>query len=227
MKKKILVLAILFGVSVDAVSKESRIRSLFDVVAPVLNTDPHPANREVGQIFYDNVAGLFKGVNRFGEIDVLTNVGGTGNLSKSSVEAPFSSGTSLVYDPATGFAPVIFPTEIYDLGSLYDSATGTFTAPTDGFYSLSTKVSAVVAVGAQYQAGDKARLAVFKNGTVLLNIVDEDAKTTINYMSMTIDIDYELVAGDTLQVVIIATRAADPSNPIPAYSGWATFKQIP
>lgn len=50
---------------------------LYDVVAPVLTTDPDPSARQTGMIYYDNNAAVFKGVNGTGGVDILSTANGS------------------------------------------------------------------------------------------------------------------------------------------------------
>ena len=138
MKKvlSILAITILTG-SLWAANNGETLRSLYDVVAPVIAGNPAAADRQVGQIYFDATANRFKGINKDGGIDILTNVGGGSatTLPKASVNTP--SEDDLVFGSGQT-STVIFRNENYDVGSMYDQATGVFTVTNAGYYNFSS-----------------------------------------------------------------------------------------
>lgn len=224
MSKIFFITLLVLGVSIEASSENSLLRSLYDVVAPVVSGNPAPAQRQVGQIFYDVTAGAFKGVNKNGGIDILS--GNTSNtLVKASATTPNTQ--ALVYDPNTSYAPVIFIIEDYDIGNSYNETTGTFTAPVAGFYSIASQLY-FGASSNPYADGDIGYINILKNGTDLFYTDQFHVKNTpTTLMALRTAGDFNLAAGDTLQVVVGVNRQNSSGSPIPFIFGWVNFKQIP
>lgn len=229
MKKvlSILGITILTG-SLWAATNGETLRSLYDVIAPVIAGNPVAADRQVGQIYFDVTANRFKGINKDGGIDILTNVGAAPtSIVKTSVHN--ASEDDLVFDPATvsGTAPVIFRDETYDVGSLYEPTTGVFTATVTGQFSFS---AAVRLLGTNYVAGDKVELSIginslLANGSNYTAI--EEVTSDKNSIYLTINADLNLQAGDTVRLELSVSRINSAPLKPTGFGGWASFKQIP
>lgn len=229
MKKVLSVLAItILTGSICAANGGETLRSLYDVIAPVIAGNPVAADRQVGQIYFDVTANRFKGINKDGGIDILTNVGGApASIVKTSVHN--ASEDDLVFDPATGAgtATVIFRDETYDVGSLYSPTTGVFTATATGQYTFSASVRLL---GTNYFAGDKVELSIsinslLSNGSNYTAL--EEVSGDKNNIYLNIAADLNLQAGDTVKLELSVSRiGSGPLKPT-GFGGWASFKQIP
>lgn len=229
MKKvlSILAITILTGSLWAATSGES-LRSLYDVIAPVIAGNPVPADRQVGQIYFDVTANRFKGINKDGNIDILTNIGsGVTSVLKTSVYG--ASEDDLVFD-GTGFgsgtSPVSFRNESYDIGGLYNPTSGVFTATANGQYTVTVSVY----LNASYVTGDIASIQInytssLANGS---NIINEERLTgDKNVINLFVTADLNLQAGDTVDISLFVFRiGGGPVRPS-SFGGWASFKQIP
>lgn len=210
----ILVVTVFTGSLWASNSQKGIIRSLYDVVAPVISGEPSSADRQVGQIFYDNSAGSFKGVNKNGGIDVLTTPGG-GELPKAHAET--IGGTLNQIE-----TPVIFANESFDYGDIYDNSTGIFTAPSDGVYNLSVSMQLYYSM---FAANDAVTMSVIKNGVDYLYNDGHTIWHTQNGINLGVESDILLVAGDTISVVAGGARGPTVLNI--GYAAWATLKKVP
>ncbi len=218
MKKTfIFLLLTIFAGSLYAAGGET-LRSLYDVVAPVLHGNPAPADRQIGQIYYDAASGGYKGVNKNGGIDILTNAGSSAltPLPKASVYGP--SEDDLVFD-TNNTAPVIFRQTSYDTNSMYNSTTGLFTVSATGYYTFHSQIE----MGWSFLAGDLVSIEVKVNGSGLNNyFVEKRVLVDTNRVPVAITVDLYLQAGDTVGLALYTT-----TGDLGALSGWATLKQIP
>lgn len=163
MKKVVVVLVIsVFTISLWANGgKKGIIRSMYDVVAPVLVGEPAAADRQVGQIFYDNSAGAFKGVNKVGGIDTLT---AAGNFPAAIVDSVNDGAFSFV----DGGSIIIYNTEHYDPTGMYDPLTGQFTISEAGIYTMSASISFRTFDGSPSLVGNMTTLIMEVNGDFAL-----------------------------------------------------------
>ena len=70
-------------------------------------------------------------------INVTTQTPHYRALGQPSFSANVSTAITNVTGDGTAYSPVIYDTEVFDIGSNYDSTTGIFTAPVDGKYVFS------------------------------------------------------------------------------------------
>jgi hypothetical protein len=94
----------------------------------------------------------------------------------------------------TGINTLIpFNTEIFDLGSNYDNATGTFTAPAAGVYQFHT------GIWKNEPAGTRHSVQIFKNG-VFLFTMDYSWVETTHQNARSASFILQLGAGETVQI---------------------------
>lgn len=222
MKKIVFVLAITaFTGSLWASSgKKGILRSLYDVVAPVISGEPVSADRQVGQIFYDNSAGAFKGVNKDGGIDTFSG-GGGGALPKTSV---FSASEDYLYtDTTTNMRIVGFQQEAYDTDSIYDDTTGEFTVPSDGYYTM----SATLRPSRSYVSGDTVLVAIYKNSTEELSSIQVPVVASVPSVNISISADALLAEGDKITFQLSSVDSGSSYLHPFGFWGIASFRKIP
>jgi hypothetical protein len=105
------------------------------------------------------------------------------------------AGSVSPHNSVTPYTALVFKTEMEDTAAAYDPGTGIFTAPEDGYFS----VSALCAVGSP--DGSLVTLFILKNGNVETSGMIYQARQitqTIAHVSWPV----ELTAGDTVQIGI-------------------------
>ncbi len=208
-----------FAGSLWAGTLQESLRSLYDVVAPVISGNPAAADRQVGQIFYDNQAGAFKGVNKDGGIDRLTNVN---TASATAAKATYLGGVvNVSFNPLTQYAIVAYTSQQYDTTSAYNTSTGQFLVTADGYYH----VSAVLNLSGIFNVGDVYIFGILVDGE---NIRESQVKVTsaTDRLTLMISGDVFVPAGFTFSVGVKTDGTNPTINDAPGVTNSLSIHQI-
>jgi hypothetical protein len=185
-------------------------------------------NLELGSVSAPSIAftgdantGIYSpGANRLGLVTdgaLRWEVDATGRLmNAANTQAGFSANLSAAISSLATDAAIIFDTEAYDSGTMYNNATGVATIPVTGTYAVTFNVGFSNGSG----VGKQNYVGLYKNGTAIRQAIGVDQTSESNARVL---MDFlRFTAGDLIKVAPTIT-AVTADNPIIGGSSGSHF----